>query len=211
MGAGLALVLMVLGGTGWHVASRRTDTDGLIAQVGMLVAIFQAILGLAIALATGFYAMRTHDMAASIEASRSAERSRDRDAAVGNLVAAALSVGAAAGALAGLTRRSWRWYLPGSRALRERLLGDYALRLTVQMTEARRWSEDVSRRETCLRSSSRQLMEVVLEVHECSTKGRSAATIDAVRRLRNATDALRANMADRIAEENASLVPANPR
>jgi hypothetical protein len=188
----LGTVLVVLAAVGVRLAGRPVDgTEGLIAQQNMLLAVFQGFLGFAVALSTIYYATLTADMAESMHSGLVADRTREVDAAVGNLVASALGAAVNAGALAGLMRRSWRWYLPGARRPREQFLMSTMSQMTSQLTSALRWSEEVTHLDVNLRDPADDVVNAAVAAHDAGVAGSPDGTRDATEHLRATTDSLR--------------------
>lgn len=120
---GFGLVLLVLVLTSWRIAGQRVrDTEGLVAQGQLLIAVFQASLGLAVALATIYYAGLTRETVESIHEGAELDRICAVEALVNDLAGSTLAMAAQAGHVATLMRSSWRWYLPGPARTRNTML-----------------------------------------------------------------------------------------
>jgi hypothetical protein len=185
--------LSILAVTAWHLAERPTGTAGLVAQLNMLLGVFSGVLALAVALATVWYAFSTHDMVEAMEVARDDEHARVIEQGADDIVAAAIAVAAGAAPLSYLMKRNWRWYLPGARSTRERLLTTQFARLETSVTETLRCSERLEHRlGGDLRPEIDVLMTAVLHAHEAAVGGRPAASTSAAAEIRSAVDALRA-------------------
>jgi hypothetical protein len=192
IGVAFGLLLAVLAATGVQIAGRPVrGTEGLIAQLEMLIAVLQAMFGLAIALSTIYYAMRTSDMVATMQAGLAADRSGQIDATVSNLVAAALRSASVCGAMAGLMQRSWRWHLPAAAASRDRFAESTLSELIRAVSDVARWAEEVAYRAPDLEGLATALGSAVVDLQDAALHGRVEETHAQSRQLRARIDELR--------------------
>ena len=182
--------LAVLGVAAWRIAGRAPgDTQTAVAQVDVLLNVFQAFIGLALAVTTIYYALRTGELAESAQQERSDQARRQVDDAIGQLVGGALAATTAAGALGALMVDNWRWVLPGRATSRERFLLLHLPQVTTQLSEAARWAEHVKFLAPELGDQSEAVLEAALGAHEAAMAG----DVDAshATNLRNAIRQLR--------------------
>lgn len=192
----LGAVLIVLSGVAISLTSRPVQgTEGLISQEGMLVGIFQGALGLAVALSTIYYALRTGDMVESMQTGLDQQRSHRTEAAAGNLVGAALGVAAAAGGLSGLMARDWRWHIPGRAIARDKIAIPTLHQLMTRLADTLRWAEEVAYLEPRLKNAANAIVTAALAAHDDAVAGRSERMTEDARLLRQTTDALRHQIA----------------
>lgn len=179
IGVPLGLLLLILAMTGVDFAGRPVaGTEGLIAQQQMLMSVLQGIFGLAVALSTIYYAMRTGDMVEAMQDAAASERTRQVEVAVGNLVGAALASATASGAIAGLMKPSWRWYLPGAARARERFSMVLMTEVVGRMSEALRWSEEAAYLARHLKEHCDLVATRVVELHDSAIRGSVVSTED---------------------------------
>jgi hypothetical protein len=186
----VAYALGILGVVAWRIASRPPgDTQTAVAQVNVLLGVFQAFIGFALALTTIYYALRTGELVEAAHQERSDKARRQLDDAVGQLVGSARAAMTAAGAMSPLMKGTWRWALPGRAPTRERFLLLYLPQVTTQLSEAARWAEHVKFLAPELGDQSDAVLAIALGAHEASMAGAldTAYATD----LRSAIDLLR--------------------
>lgn len=195
VGLGFGLLLSILGLTAWQVAGQKVDgTEGLVAQGNLLVAVFQAGVGLAVALATIYYAGLTREMAEGVQASAQKEQDRAVEVMANELIGATLEVALHSGAVATLLKPSWRWYLPAPGRMRDRLLVQAQAQVTASLSAVTR-SADVLRATV---PDQLSLIDDLLERTEAVFLGSLEGDLPGVerdaRQLRISIDRLRAEM-----------------
>lgn len=188
-GVPLGLIAVVLVATAVWLSGRPVQgTAGLLAQEGVLIAAFQALLGFAVAVATIYYAMRTSDMVRAMEVSQRVEQDRQLTGAVSNLVGAVLAVTTSSGAIAELAGSKHR-LLPMTRR-RERLVTPLVMQSMTELANALRWAQDVSAAEPTLRDQTRELIDTAVEASSDALAGEPARVAQHARRTRELVDAL---------------------
>lgn len=194
VGVGLGLILTILAVTSWRVASQTVhDTEGLVAQAGLLVAVFQAIVAAVVALATIYYARLTREMVEQVAQSAERDRRRETGVVVKDLIGSALDLSMVSGTMASLMRSSWRSVWPSSSRARDGLLmqtqaqASASLRAVVRAADVLRaaYPDRLAEIDALLDASER--------VFRCSLEGDVDAVTHATRGLRNAADTVRAS------------------
>jgi hypothetical protein len=163
----------------------------LAAQLNLLVSVLQAAMGVTVAVATVYYALRTSDL---VEASRveSLDRNRRRlEGAIGQLIGSALAATAAAGGLAPLVVRDWHRFQPGVVSSRERFSLVFVGQVTTHLAEAARWAGEVAQMSPSLRQGSEAVMDRAVEAFDRANRGDVEGTQGCARALHTASVDLR--------------------
>lgn len=174
IGSMFTLWFLILSLVAWDIASKPVEgAEGLIAQMGMLIAISQALLGLVVAVSTIYYAKRTGEMVDLMNRRELFERSEKREGAVLALTGSAMEVAGYAGGLAQMQRFGLRWYrrlVRESPAQRDFLVASWkqlsnsVARVTVAVERLRVVAPDLS-------DPAEELLDSVMETLRLATIG----------------------------------------
>lgn len=190
------MVVVIAGAVARRLADEPTrNLSDLIGQYNVLVAVAQLTIALAVALATIFYAFKTSDLVAQSRAENDARAQREVDRAAGELVSTCLGVAAASGGLQPLLRQSWRWYMPGGDARRERFALPLVAQLQSGLVACARQAEELRYLRPALSAPADCLVDAALAAHDAAIRRDSAALEHAIAQLRPAADRLRAEVA----------------
>lgn len=192
VGLGLGGVLLVLGVTSWAVASQPAkETPDLVAQMQMLLAVFQGMLGLAIGLTTIFYAGRTGEMVESMHHAARASVEERRRSASDRLVEAVLEVAVEARPMAHLQKQTWRSYIPGYHRSRDALLQQMFLRLASGMAAAAKAADSLKALEPHLVDEVDELVGDAEHALDAAVAGEVSRATAAAGAIRQRADRLR--------------------
>jgi hypothetical protein len=184
----VVVTLVVFAGV---VYTRGNSTGTTSSAVQILVAIGQTILAYAVAVATVFYAMKTTELVDLARAEAATAAMVRVDEAVDALEAAALVSASNASAVAGLLRRSWRWWLPAAARSRDRYAMAYLLRMTGALADALHASQRLAHLRPDLRPSADAVVDAAVASQEAATAGDMTGAIAAAEQLRAAITVLR--------------------
>jgi hypothetical protein len=192
IGGGLGFIFMVLAIIGVDFAGKPVHgTEGLITQEQMLLAVFQGALGLAVALATIFYALRNSDIANLMYRQFEASQSEALRGIVEQVAVAMSDVTTYVAAVAGAQRIGRRRWDP-----RKWAAGRLSEHFYVQLIGAiARLGEAVVRvrgRDSRRARIAEELHNLAIEMHRLASSGASSGDLETCgRRARELTEQLR--------------------
>lgn len=192
VGAAFGSVLLLLAVTAWRIASQTVDgTEGLVGQAGLLVAVLQAGVGLAVAVTTIYYAGLTREMAEGMTEAARRDRQRDTEATVNELIGSALDLAVHSGAVASLMQRSWRWYLPAPSRMRDRLLAQSQAQISAALSAIARAADVLHAASPGRRAQIDAVVDASQAVFLRSLDGDSSEVAREAQMLRDAADRMR--------------------
>ena len=106
----------------------------------------------------------------------------------------AIGVAAASGGLQPLLRESWRWYLPGGNARRERFAAPLVAQLQSGLVTCARQAEELRYLQPSVSGPADDLVDAALATHDAAMRSDAAALEQAMAGLRPAADRLRAEV-----------------
>lgn len=195
----LASVLIILTRVAWWVAGRdAAGTEGLVAQMQMLLAVLQGFLGSAIVLATIAYAMRTGEMVDRMDARDQHDRRRDVEAGIDRLAAAAFDVVTSCGPIGDMQARSTsvRWRFGRRLTAVEALLVQAVPRAGQRLSDALAASEALADMAPLLRLPADAVVTTTSATLDAALDGDVAVLPDRARAVREAVEAVRAALAE---------------
>ncbi len=190
--AGTWFVLLAL--LAWRFAGRPVvGTEGLIAQLNMLVGVSQVGLALMIAIATIHHARVASDTFQSLRQRDEEERRRERIGIVHAFVGSAMEVIGYLGAIAEIQHRgsrSWRRWFPEDEATRRLLLSGWE-QLSTSVASVSKGLERLRYSESDLVPVAEGLFDVVIELQRRALDGHIEELLDKTTLVRQIATELR--------------------
>ena len=192
VGFPLGAVLVALGAVSWKIAGQPANrSQGLVAQMQMLLGAFQGTLGLCVALAMIYYAGRTGEMVESMRGASRREQKATLRVAVDRLHEATIDAVAECGPFANLMKPDWRWNLPWRGVTRATFLQQAYPRLTTHVASVVKAAETLKGLEPSLEQAVTKVAMAVESTFEAAVAGRANEVIAGAGKVRAASVALR--------------------
>lgn len=186
--------VVLLGLLAWRFAGRPVKgTEGLIAQLDILVGVSQVGLALMVALATIHHARVASQMFESLRQREADDRRRERIGIVHAYVGSAIEATGYLGAIAQIQRRglrTWRRWFPESEATRRFLLSGWE-QLADSVAHVSKGLERLRYSEPDLVPSAELLFDVVLDLQRKALDGRIDELQEKAARVRQIAPDLR--------------------